>query len=79
MPNAAKILAKMRQTPLDWRIAHVETVARAFGFTMRKGTTSHVTLSHPALEEILTIPARKPVKPYYIRKLVALLDQVVHQ
>ena len=77
MSNAAKIVERMRHNPLDWRIGSVETVAKAFGFDVRKGATSHVTLSHSKLQEILTIPAKKPVKPYYIRRLVELVDQVV--
>jgi predicted RNA binding protein YcfA (HicA-like mRNA interferase family) len=44
----------------------VATTAYFFG---GKGT-SHAHAKHPAAREILTIPARRPIKPVYIRKLI---------
>jgi hypothetical protein len=33
-------------------------------------------MSHPSQRDILTIPARRPVKAVYIRKLVRFIDAV---
>ena len=33
-------------------------------------------VSHPIMEEILTIPANKPIKPVYIKKFVVFVDTI---
>ena len=42
-------------------------------FRPGKGT-SHCHAKHPSAREILTIPARRPIKPVYIRKLVRYIE-----
>lgn len=70
--------AMVRNPKADWRIADVETVCRHFGVTCKapSGGGSHYTLSHPTAFEILTIPARRPIKPVYIRQLVAYILRI---
>ena len=70
------VLERMRRNPAgDWRIQDVETVCREHGLLFRAGKgTSHCHAKHPAAREILTIPARRPIKPVYIRKLVRYID-----
>lgn len=72
-----KLLQQMRTNPRDWRIDDVEQIAHTFGCTCsapRRG--SHYKVGHSAVEEILTIPAQRPIKPCYIRNLVKLIDRV---
>ena len=38
--------------------------------------TSHAHAKHPRAREILTIPARRPIKPVYIGELVRFIDAV---
>ena len=79
MSQAEKRLIAMRSNPAgDWRIDDVETVCRAYGVTCRPaaGGGSHYNLSHGSQAAILTIPARRPIKPVYVRRLVALVDSV---
>lgn len=64
----------MRQNPRDWRIEEVETIARSYDIVIRKSSGSHVVLTHPQWDELLTVPARRPIKPVYIRRLVDLID-----
>ncbi len=73
-----KLLEKMRNNPRDdWRIANVETLANRYGFSVNrpKGGGSHVTLRHDSGIK-LTIPARRPIKPRYIKELVKTIDQL---
>ena len=73
-----KLLENMRQNPLNnWRIEDVQTIANRYGFSISRprGGGSHVTLRHNSGTK-LTIPARHPIKPVYIRKLVAMIDQL---
>lgn len=67
----------MRNNPPDWAMDQVLTVAKRYGFEVRSSGGSHHVLSHPDLIESLTLPARRPIKPVYIRRLLALIDQVI--
>ena len=70
------LLDRMRRNPAaDWHIRDVEAVCREYGLLFRSGNeTSHCHAKHPSAREILTIPARRPIKPVYIRKLVRYID-----
>ena len=48
MKDAHKLLQKMRNNPLDWRIENLETIARYYGINIRKSGGSHVIFDHPA-------------------------------
>ena len=68
----------MRNNPRDdWRIDHIETLANRYGFSVNrlKGGGSHVILRHDSGVK-LTVPARRPIKPVYIRRLVQMIDQL---
>lgn len=79
MSGIDKLLKKMRNNPLDWRIEDVEKLASHFGFFVRKTSGSHVTFSHKKLQQILTIPARKPIKPIYIKNLLKIIEQLENE
>lgn len=70
------MLEKMRHNPHDWRIEQLETIAEHYGVKVRKSGGSHVVFDHPQWVELLCIPARRPIKPVYVKKLVALLDRL---
>ena len=74
MTRADKTLEAMRQNPEGWRIASLEAVAAACGANIRKPGGSHVVFEHPALAEALTVPARRPIKPVYVRRFVQWID-----
>lgn len=76
MPRADKTLDEMRANPRDWRIDTLESVAAAFGVNVRKAGGSHVVFEHPAVAEALSVPARRPIKPVYVRRFVGLIDAV---
>jgi predicted RNA binding protein YcfA (HicA-like mRNA interferase family) len=80
MTSADKRLARMRGNPRgDWVIEDLEVVARAHGMTIRKTSGSHVVFSHPDSRTHLTVPARRPIKPVYVRDFVALVDEIEGQ
>jgi|GEM_PF-5032316 len=37
---------------------------------------AHYKVKHESQAEMLTMPARKPIKPWYIEALVQLVDRV---
>jgi len=70
MAAADKKLARMRQNPkADWHIEDFKAVARARGIAWRQPGSSHVTFRRPDGAK-LTVPARKPIKPVYVRLFV---------
>ena len=76
MPSRDKLLARMRSNPHDWRIEDLESLARHFGLSVRKPGGSHVIFFHPARAEMLSMPARRPIKPVYVRRFVAMIDEL---
>jgi hypothetical protein len=37
---------------------------------------SHVIFSAPGVREIVSVPAKRPIKPVYVKQFVALIDAV---
>ena len=78
MARGEKLLERMRRNPRDWRIEDAEAVCAAFGVSCtapRKG--SHYKVKHESQAEMLTVPARRPIKPVYIADLVGFIDAVI--
>ena len=74
MSNVDKLLTKMRANFKDWRLSQLETIAKAFGVQVRKTGGSHVVFDHPSWIELLSVPSKRPIKPIYIKKFIALID-----
>jgi hypothetical protein len=79
MTRSRKRLEAMRSNRRgDWGIDDVQAICDAFGIRCSPPSRGgHYKVSHPASEEILTIPASRPLRPVYIKKLVALVDLVL--
>ncbi len=77
MARPSTLLERMRRNPGgDWTVADVKLLCERHGFLFRQGKgTSHAHVKHPRAVEILTIPARRPIKPVYIRQLVRTIDR----
>jgi hypothetical protein len=73
---ASDLLERMRRNPAgDWQIRDVEALCREYGLLFRAGKgTSHCHAKYPAAREILTIPAHRPIKPVYIRRLARYIE-----
>lgn len=76
MTNAAKILQKMRENPLNWKIEQLETMVKSYNVNVRKSGGSHVIFEHSNWVKLLSIPAHRPIKPIYVKKLIALIDSL---
>ena len=75
----SKRLERMRSNPRgDWTIADVQAVCAEFGIacTASRGGSSHYKVMHPAVPNLLTVPFKRPIKPVYIRQLIAMIDLV---
>jgi hypothetical protein len=77
MSNVEKIFNKMKRNPNDFRIEDVKTVANHYGLTgaWPCGGSSHITFRHSTGGKI-TIPAKKPIKPIYIKLFVKFIEEL---
>ena len=74
--GADKSLRKMRESRSGWRIEDLLTVAKENGLDWRRPGSggSHVIFSAAGVREIVTVPAKRPIKPIYIKHFVVLID-----
>lgn len=73
------LLLSMRRNPVgDWSIEDVIRLCEEYGVhcSPPSGGGSHYKVSHPTMIHILTVPARRPIKPVYIRNLVKFVAAV---
>ena len=66
----------MRKSKVDWRIEELQMLAEDNRVEWRRPGRggSHVIFSAPGVREIVSVPARRPIKPVYIQKFLALID-----
>jgi predicted RNA binding protein YcfA (HicA-like mRNA interferase family) len=76
MNTATKMLAAMRQNPSDWTMAQLLTIAQRHCMEVRSTGGSHHVFSHSDVRDSLTVPARRPIKAVYIKRFLALIDQI---
>ncbi len=76
MSNVNKLVRKMRENPKNWRIEQLETIAKHYGINVRKTGGSHVVFDHPICLELLCVPARRPIKPIYIKRFINLIELI---
>lgn len=74
MSKAGKTLDKMRANPRDWRIEDLESVAKQHQLMIRKPGGSHVIFQKQGIDFAVSVPAHKPIKPIYVRRLIELID-----
>ena len=78
MTKADKLLAQMRRNPAgDWTIQDIRKLCDRLGWQCLppSGGGSHWKIVVLGSEAILTIPARRPIKPVYVRKLLEFMEE----
>jgi predicted RNA binding protein YcfA (HicA-like mRNA interferase family) len=76
MARADRTLDRIRANPRDWRIGSLEALAATYGVNIRKPGGSHVVFEHPGVAEAVSVPARRPIKPVYVRRFVGFIEAV---
>jgi len=75
MTKADNVLGKMKNNPPgDWQIDQLKTVAKRHGIEWRQQGTSHVVFVRQD-GRTLPVPASRPIKPIYVKKFLALLEE----
>ena len=76
MAATDKMLLKLRRNQKGWRIEELQTVATENGVDWRRPGRggSHVIFSAASVREIVSVPARRPIKPVYVKQFLALID-----
>ena len=67
---ASKTLQKMRKHQMGWRVEVLQAVAAENFVEWRRPCRggSHVIFSAPGVREIVSVPAKRPIKPVYIKQ-----------
>ncbi len=70
------LLDQMRRNPRnDWTIADVQRLCDEHGVTLMPPTRdSHYKAASPYLRGHQSVPYKRPIKPFYIKALVAMID-----
>lgn len=73
---ADKMLRRMREDRIGWRIQELKTIAEAnfIEWRMPGHGGSHVIFSAAGVREIVSVPAKRPIKPIYFKQFVAFID-----
>jgi predicted RNA binding protein YcfA (HicA-like mRNA interferase family) len=66
MTRAEKTLQAMEANPRKWRYDEVAAVLRAFGFSERRGATSHRRWAHPTAGAVSVVAGHYPVSEYQV-------------
>ena len=74
MGKIEKLIQRMRNNPLNWRIEDIKMLAQRYHIDFRQPGKSHVTFRFPSGQK-LTVPAHKPIKPVYIKQFIELFDE----
>jgi hypothetical protein len=71
-----KTLQRMRRNPSGWRIEDLIRVAQQSAVEWRRPGRggSHVIFGAPGVREIVSVPAKRPIKPVYVKYFLALID-----
>ena len=73
----SKRLEAMKANPHgDWKISDVVALCREFEALCEpmRGGGSHYKVGHLQISRKLTVPSKRPIKPVYIKLLVAFID-----
>ena len=76
MSGADETLARMKNNPLDWRIDSLKSIADSRAIEWREPSGGHTVFRHPNGAK-LSVPAKRPIKPIYVRKFVKLVEEGV--
>ena len=78
MTYADKRLEKMRGNRNDWRIEDLQAIANSLGIEHKSTGGSHVVFRCAQCCHV-TVPAKRPIKPIYIKQFIALVDRIKEQ
>ena len=76
MSKRTKLLDTMRNNPRDWRIEDLLVVAKQYEIECRNSGGSHHVFGFPGVDNDVSVPAHRPIKPIYIRQFLRLVDSV---
>jgi hypothetical protein len=75
MSKLEKLIFSLKSNPQgDWKIEDLKRIAHSFRVDYRQRGTSHVTFRFPSKDR-LTVPARKPIKPIYLKMFIEFIDK----
>jgi len=76
MAKKKSLLEQMRNNPRnDWQIADIQKLCNEYGLKMDSPQNgSHYRIHSDYIYDILIVPAKRPIKSIYIKRLVTYID-----
>ncbi|MBZ0320458.1 MAG: type II toxin-antitoxin system HicA family toxin [Anaerolineae bacterium] len=81
MSKKKKRLEKLRQNPKNVSFEELSQVLSDWGFVLKRTAGSH----HQFEVEVglnkysITIPFRRPIKEYYVKEAVSIIDKIINE
>ncbi len=78
MSRREKLITAMRNNPKGVAFAELKSLLCYYGCSVRQKSrgSSHYTFTHPAIPYALTIPKDRPVKAVYVKRALAMIDEI---
>jgi len=69
----------MKNNPVGWRIENLQALADHYGITYSRPKNGSSHLTFRASENIkLTVPAKRPIKPVYIKLFARMIEDITN-
>ncbi|MEO8198710.1 MAG: type II toxin-antitoxin system HicA family toxin [Thermoanaerobaculia bacterium] len=75
MTRSERLLEKMQRNPRDWRIEDLVQLAARHGIQARNDGGSHYIFSAPGVDLHLSVPSRRPIKPFYVERFLEWIER----
>jgi predicted RNA binding protein YcfA (HicA-like mRNA interferase family) len=79
MGRSEKLLARMETNPRSWRYEEGASVLRWFGFSERRGATSHRQWTHPQAAPVTVVAGSGAVAEYQVRQVVRVIRMTLEE
>ena len=76
MSKREKMIQKIRNNPSNVRFELIQELLLYFGFIERQPSSGSSHYTYVYGEQIITIPKHKPVKKIYIKRVLAILEEL---
>lgn len=79
MKKVLRTIERMKRNPKgDWRLDELKSIANRLGVEYVQPGTSHCAFRFNSLSKV-TVPARKPIKPIYVKQFVKFVEEVLNE
>ncbi|GKH61385.1 type II toxin-antitoxin system HicA family toxin [Campylobacter ureolyticus] len=75
MPKIDKLVKQLKYSQTDVSFEDLKKILEFLGYKMRKGGTGSHRIFIKENKEHINIPERKPIKKFYVKKVLEIYDE----